>query len=278
MYKCETCYGGHDGSYGSGRFCSSFCARKFSTINKRNEINDRISQTIKDKIEQGLIIHERKKVIITKCPMCKNEFESWECRPRIYCSKKCYLLDSNHKYRKTASGGYRKGSGRSKSGYYKGIFCHSTYELAYLIYCLEHDIKIKRCHDYFEYEFKGERHKYYPDFIVDNCYIETKGYHTPQVDAKIKAVNKPIKLLYKKDLLYCFEYIKDKYGKPPLRIYELYDNHKPKYTYVCDSCNVDFNRDKKNKSKNKFCSRPCAGKYRVAIKRNLYNSKNVPME
>lgn len=26
-------------------------------------------------------------------------------------------------------GGYRKGSGRSKHGYYKGIYCGSTYEL-----------------------------------------------------------------------------------------------------------------------------------------------------
>lgn len=30
--KCETCGNDHDGSYGSGRFCTAHCARKFSTM------------------------------------------------------------------------------------------------------------------------------------------------------------------------------------------------------------------------------------------------------
>lgn len=30
---CENCKINHDGSYGSGRFCSSKCARGFSTKN-----------------------------------------------------------------------------------------------------------------------------------------------------------------------------------------------------------------------------------------------------
>ena len=34
---CENCGKTHDGSYGSGRFCSSFCARSFSTKNKKND-------------------------------------------------------------------------------------------------------------------------------------------------------------------------------------------------------------------------------------------------
>jgi hypothetical protein len=41
-------------------------------------------------------------------------------------------------------GGYVKGSGRGKKGWYKGFFCDSSYELAYLIYCLDHQINIKR--------------------------------------------------------------------------------------------------------------------------------------
>ena len=40
---CENCLENHDGSYGSGRFCSSGCARGFSTKEKRTEINQTVS-------------------------------------------------------------------------------------------------------------------------------------------------------------------------------------------------------------------------------------------
>lgn len=44
---CENCNKDHDGLYGSGRFCSSICARGFSTKNKREEINQRVSEKLK---------------------------------------------------------------------------------------------------------------------------------------------------------------------------------------------------------------------------------------
>ncbi len=44
---CEKCLKIHDGSYGSGRFCSSKCARSFSTKNKRAEINKKVSEALK---------------------------------------------------------------------------------------------------------------------------------------------------------------------------------------------------------------------------------------
>jgi len=37
MFKCEECGKEHDGSYGSGRFCSSHCRRVYS--GKRVNIN-----------------------------------------------------------------------------------------------------------------------------------------------------------------------------------------------------------------------------------------------
>ena len=42
--KCENCNKEHCGSYGSGRFCSSRCARGFSTKQKREEINIAVSK------------------------------------------------------------------------------------------------------------------------------------------------------------------------------------------------------------------------------------------
>ena len=40
--KCENCNKEHDGSYGSGRFCSSRCARSFSTKNDGQELKEAI--------------------------------------------------------------------------------------------------------------------------------------------------------------------------------------------------------------------------------------------
>jgi Zn finger protein HypA/HybF involved in hydrogenase expression len=45
---CENCKKGHCGNYGSRRFCSSHCARSFSTKNKRKEINKKVSKTLKN--------------------------------------------------------------------------------------------------------------------------------------------------------------------------------------------------------------------------------------
>lgn len=52
---CENCGKEHNGSYGSGRFCSKFCARSFSTKYNRNEINKKISNTLKAKPKQPQI-------------------------------------------------------------------------------------------------------------------------------------------------------------------------------------------------------------------------------
>jgi len=46
---CETCNITHDGSYASGRFCSSKCARSFSSKEKRAEINAKVSNALKGK-------------------------------------------------------------------------------------------------------------------------------------------------------------------------------------------------------------------------------------
>lgn len=42
--KCEICKKEHDGSYGSGRFCSVMCAHSFSTKEERVEINQKVSK------------------------------------------------------------------------------------------------------------------------------------------------------------------------------------------------------------------------------------------
>lgn len=76
------------------------------------------------------------------------------------------------------AGGRRIGSGRGKKGWYKGIYCDSSWELAYLVYYLDHGKNIKRCKEHREYIFNNEKHIYIPDFVTDEGIIEIKGYKT----------------------------------------------------------------------------------------------------
>lgn len=91
--QCENCSKEHDGSYGSGRFCSVKCAksRVFLTKEKRSEINKKISNTIKQKthelncIKCGKTILKNINVHYAICDECKNE------------STKCKICGANHK-------------------------------------------------------------------------------------------------------------------------------------------------------------------------------------
>ena len=58
---CERCENDHDGSYGSGRFCSSYCARGFSTSENREEINRQVSAFL-----TGKLFHK----LDCECPIC----------------------------------------------------------------------------------------------------------------------------------------------------------------------------------------------------------------
>lgn len=159
-------------------------------------------------------------------------------------------------------GGYRQGSGRSKSGYYKGIYCGSTYELCWVIHSLDHGIGFTR----FPGKLESNGIVYYPDFLLNDgkTIVETKGYEAQQsVDKKSKVAESlgyVVKVLRKKDLEYAFEYVTKTYGTS--KFFTLYDEYKPKYSYTCSHCNTPYETDKVLKTDTGFCSRSCAGKFR----------------
>lgn len=120
-------------------------------------------------------------------------------------------------------GGLTPRSGRGKKGWYKGYFCDSTYELVYVIYNIDHNVSFQRCERCYPYTIDGEQHNYYPDFeLSDGSLVEIKGYHTDIVDIKTESVtDRPIVVLFEKDLKYAFDWVKKNYSYNCL--YDLYD-------------------------------------------------------
>ena len=113
-------------------------------------------------------------------------------------------------------GGYRKGAGRGKKGYYNGLYCMSTWELAWVVYQLDHNQIVEQCKERFNYTMNGEVHHYTPDFIIDGVYYEIKNWHRPDTDFKIGQFPKDKKIVliegWKQNKMFV-EYAKNKYGE-----------------------------------------------------------------
>ena len=157
------------------------------------------------------------------CLYCQIKFNAMPSSKRKCCSRKCAFeyIKKSGEWKGINRGGYREKGGRGKQGWYKGYYCNSSWELAWLIYQLEHNVIVKRNDKGFEYEFEGKNKKYYPDFILpDGTYVEIKGYHSKQVDAKIKSFPFKLTILHKKELTDVFEYVQKKHGKDYIHLYE----------------------------------------------------------
>lgn len=228
MYTCQNCgksFIKKYSKYSDGKFCCKVCARKYSSSIKKEQKNILISKKLQHYYQSQY--YQNPKI----CSVCGDPIP-FEKRKQKTCSMKCsHQLGTMTKRKNNSNlgGGYRlNGHRKSRKGYYKGIYCDSTYELAYLIYCIDHNIDIKRCTETFEYEYEGKIHKYHPDFETNGELVEIKGYHTELVDIKLEAVKKPIKIMYYDDLINMFEYVantynKKVYNKGKNNFYELYD-------------------------------------------------------
>lgn len=120
----------------------------------------------------------------------------------------------------------RQTATKTKYGWYKGIYCDSSWELAFLIYCLDNGKQVVREERGFKYSYNNQIHKYYPDFLIDNVYYEIKGRDTSPEITKIKLDtvrrnNFEIKILYNKDINKYIKYVKSKYNVPKVEL--LYD-------------------------------------------------------
>ncbi len=187
-------------------FCSSYCAHSYSAKCSTKESRQKVSVSLKT----------RKHII--QCYECNSNIEKPICVSHALCDKckaahsntgQCVICGKQTKpnrltcckehemqarilsFKATAKnsnkvGGIRRGGGYGKHGWYKGYWCDSSWELAWVIYNLDHGIKFERCKEKFEYEFEGKKYHYYPDFkLEDGTYVEIKGYETPRWKTKL---------------------------------------------------------------------------------------------
>lgn len=268
MYKCEKCGSNFIEDWRKDkklkkksipRFCSRICANSHIQTKEQNE-RRRIKLS---GIKSSSYIDGRTK-IERFCLSCGSKIK-WNSRLG-YCNK-CYRSTYEYKCSLSESlqgkvGGYRHGSGRGKKGWYKGYFCDSSWELAFVIYCLENGVKITRNYKGFEYKFEEKISKYYPDFIMeDGSFIEIKGYMDSKNLEKINQFNFGIlKIIGKKDIKLYIDYVKKKYGN---NFISLYEGYKPRYKHICEFCGKEYENDKEE---GVFCSRSCTGKFRVKYK------------
>jgi hypothetical protein len=120
-------------------------------------------------------------------------------------------------------GGYRAKGGRGKKGWYKGYWCDSSWELAWVIYQLEHGKSFERNNQGFSYNFLGKSFKYYPDFRIPltNEYVEIKGYDSPKWRAKKDNFPNRLSVIGRNEIKSYIEYAVAKYGKNFTSLYEV---------------------------------------------------------
>ena len=212
--NCSCSFEGKYSKYSDGRFCSRVCARGYATKSKRLEINQKVSVTLrsqnrklteehKEKIRQRYKNFRSNKSIFCSCGKI--------CRVgRKYCSPEC-------KRKFGHAGGIRRfGGNHFKQGYHNGVYFDSSWELAYWLYCVDHNIPIERNEKGFEYYIDDKRHLYYPDFIVNGEYVEIKGWiRDKKTLEKIKQFPFKLKLVLGEsdEMNTVLNFVTDRYGK-----------------------------------------------------------------
>lgn len=268
---CELCGIGFERKK-TQRFCGNTCSVRYSNKKRQengwspsSEHRKRTADSLRGRKGHtnnlGIKISPRE---CMSCPECGIVFEKTLKSTKKYCSRVCAVKNM---------GGYREKSGRSKCGYYNGVYCASTYELAWVIYRFDHKQSVKRFEGFILYE---NDKKYYPDFIDGKKIFEIKGWVTTITESTIKAKcnaailnGYEIEVLYKDMMKPIIKYVKD--SRQVTNIECLYDDYKPTILYKCKSCNEEFipksRRPRKMvESGYVFCSISCSKKYINFIK------------
>jgi len=262
--KCLNCNKDFEPTYKGKKCCSRSCGVSYGNKNRkpRTEASKaKTSKTLKDnastlsKLDRAIKNNSKCILKWTNCKICDTIILHKSGIQKNYCSDKCRNIQRSQ----TAIKQLKKGNG--KKGYYKGVWCDSTYELVFVIYHIENNIAIQRCLETFPYIFDNKPHTYNPDFIVDNIIYEIKGYMNERAKIKHDAANeiKDVVLLRKNDLKPYFDFVKDKFNIPITRLHTLYDDNVI-ISKKCKNCNKEYNSNNKT-----FCSIKCSGEFRFNV-------------
>lgn len=235
MSYCKKCGIEFTPSKGLINYCSLGCrnSRVFTEKTKQKKRNSNLNQIPWNK-------GEKLKWVKSICLCCGEEINHLLSKPKKYHSE-CWLK---------SAGGYRKGSGIGKSGWYKGYWCDSSYELAWVIYNIDHGHSFIRNKEMYGYVWKDKKRNYIPDFVKNNQLIEIKGFVDGLTQVKLDSVSN-LKILFREDLNIEFDYVENKYGKDFIKLYE--GNPYKELKNNCAVCK------KPCMEKNKYCSRVCSG-------------------
>lgn len=121
---------------------------------------------------------------------------------------------------------------------YKNIKFDSSWELAFYCYNLSLNKPVKRCTKFFEYEFEGNSHLYFPDFEIEDKIFEIKGDHffneeglmicpfNRAKDGLFQAkqqcgIKNNVIFITRKEITPCLYYMENKYGKNWKEIFKI---------------------------------------------------------
>ena len=103
--------------------------------------------------------------------------------------------------------------GEAHRGRYRGIWCDSSWELAFVLWCIDHGKEIVRNTRDFPYVYRRRRRMYRPDFVVDGEYVEVKGVMDGRSRRKITSFPYPLKVLGAAGMEPILKYARDTYGE-----------------------------------------------------------------
>lgn len=254
---CEKCATNYETSsdWGSKRFCSRACANSRTKTQAQKDLARQQMlgrQLGPESIQKGIATKRARGHLseLHPCIVCSSlVFKSG----KRTCSRTCWI-ESKRSYalKQDKHGGGHKGK-------YKGVPCDSTYELAFLVWNLDHGVDIKRCDAVYSYTYKDKTSAYKPDFVVEGQEVEIKGFMSARAQAKLDQ-NPHIFVVDKTDIQPFIKYVKQTYRVKDIR--DLYDNND--HQIACANCTKLFTPGYKSQL---HCSVSCSITARHKLKR-----------
>lgn len=255
------------------KFCSKSCAASFNTRGRKRDATTKmkISRALS---ERWLRASAKKRAdwIGPLKPRPRKYYGCMVCGKTMFggnktCSARCRTLFCREHNSKL------EGTGNGRCGYYRGIYCGSTYELAFAMWAKDKNLPIARSTRRIKYWLGGIEKTYTPDFEIKRTTFEIKGLERAGTAEKISAakrVCRHFRIIDRHKIRFYMDYCKEKLGLNPETDYRLIYGQRPAIEIRCDQCDTIFYRDShRKKGAHTYCSRRCSG-LAVAVKRKSW--------